>query len=157
MQQLLSLGSNTWDEAVSLLEQIRNFALAPPYGFTAEAADEFTAWPSHARFAYQAVLETPMGDLPMTYTTFTKHVFLCHVVNKYNPRSSYTLGVDDSMYQGLKRGRAKMPRTEVPSARAEGAHVWDGVHVALPLEENRPRGPTGMPRMINESTIMWCS
>ena len=82
-------------------------------------------------------------------------MFLCQVVNKYNPRSSYTLDVDDSTYQGGKKGRAKIPRTEVPSERAEGAHVWDGVHVALPLKEDRARGPTGMPKMINESIIMW--
>ena len=52
LQRLRSLGLTSWEDAVALLEQIKNFALAPPYGFTLESAKQIKAWPHYARFAY---------------------------------------------------------------------------------------------------------
>ena len=99
LREVNELGFRSWDEALQVYEQIQEFSPAPPYGFTAEAAENLQKWPDSARFAYQVVLETPVGDLPLTFVQFTEHLLQCKLVNKYNCRAAYTLGYEDTVYQ----------------------------------------------------------
>ena len=40
LQALEAIGLTSWDEALALQEQIKNFALAPSYGFALESAKQ---------------------------------------------------------------------------------------------------------------------
>ena len=153
LKRLDAFGFNTWDEASDLLQEIHEVVPAPPYGFTAKAAENLEKWPIHARYAYQVVMETPVGDLPLSLVEFAHHLLHCRTVNKYHPRSAYTLGYNDDTYR--KKGQAKIPRTEASTTRTDGAHVWDGFQIALPLEDGHTASQKGMPKMIEESVIMW--
>ena len=74
LEKLRELGLNTWSDAKELRCQLDSFILAPPYGFTADAAVVLKEWPINARRAYQVVTETPFGDLPMTFIQFCEQL-----------------------------------------------------------------------------------